>query len=55
MQPEKMKVVCAWCKKVIEEHDTKIVSHGMCLDCVSDIEEDIENYDSHRKKPISET
>jgi len=29
-----MKIVCAWCEKVIRDGDeNKGVSHGMCQDC----------------------
>ncbi len=30
----KMKVVCAWCKKVIKQGDAYPVSHGICEDCI---------------------
>jgi hypothetical protein len=26
-------IVCAWCKKIIEEGDEKNISYGKCKDC----------------------
>lgn len=28
-----MKVICAWCGKVIQDGPDEPVSHGICLDC----------------------
>ena len=37
----KSRVICAWCKVVIEDGDPEMpVSHGMCLDCEKDFGEE---------------
>ena len=36
-----MKVVCAWCKKVIRESPEEIVSHGICEKCEKRMVRDI--------------
>lgn len=39
-----MKVICAWCKKVIREGELidGQVSHGICADCLRLIEKEFE-------------
>jgi len=32
-----MRVVCAWCKKVIMEDDDKELSHGICSACAKEV------------------
>jgi len=36
-----MKVVCAWCKKVLRESPEEIVSHGICEACEKHVARDI--------------
>ena len=39
-----MKVVCAWCKKVLRESSEEIVSHGICAECEKHVVRDIVGY-----------
>ena len=37
-----MKVICAWCKKVIRDSPEEIVSHGICETCEERVANGIE-------------
>jgi hypothetical protein len=50
-----LKIVCAWCKKVIKDCDTEVVSHGMCFECVDRVQDDIKNYASRREMVVSDS
>lgn len=39
-----MKVVCAWCKKVLVDGDDELISHGICEDCTKKVMLELENY-----------
>ncbi len=32
-----MKIVCAWCRKVMKKGDNTKVSHGICKSCVAEL------------------
>lgn len=32
-----MKVVCCYCKKVIQEGDDSLISHSVCAECLPDV------------------
>jgi phage FluMu protein Com len=33
---EKQTVICAWCNKVLEQGNSKHISHGMCKSCLQE-------------------
>jgi len=43
-----MKVICAWCGKVLQDGDPKEpISHGICSKCAKDVLKDFEKVKEH--------
>lgn len=39
--PEVVKVICAWCKKVLKDGPEEPVSHGICEECEKKLREEV--------------
>jgi phage FluMu protein Com len=45
-----MKLVCAWCNKVLRDGDSRIVSHGICPVCKEEVIAEMNEYLEKQKQ-----